>query len=72
MYWNHVKSKDWHVCAAVLACSLVAVFSDFAPAANYYIDPNYAGVEGAPLGSYAGAYKNIATALGTSGIPAGA
>ena len=52
----------------------VFVFGVSAPilAGNYYIDPNFAGVEGAPFGSYAGAYKTITAALGASGIPSGA
>src|SRR5262245_16418650 len=72
MYRNHHKSRGLRLWAFVLACTLVAEFGQFACAANYYIDPNYVGVEGAPFGSYAGAYKNIATALGASGMPAGA
>jgi pectinesterase len=72
MYRNHYKSGGLGVWAFVLACTLVAECSELTRAANYYIDPNYAGTEGAPFGSYAGAYKNIATALGSSGIPSGA
>jgi pectin methylesterase-like acyl-CoA thioesterase len=53
--------------------SLVAAFSinPSANAANYYIDPNYAGVNGAPYGIYTAAYNNIDAALGASGVPAG-
>src|SRR3954462_5528083 len=51
----------------------MAGIGEFVAAGNlYYIDPNYAGVEGAPSGPYTGVYKNITTALGSSGIPAGA
>ena len=43
-----------------------------ARASIYYIDPNYAGTNGAPYGSYTAAYNSIAAALGSSGVPAGA
>jgi pectinesterase len=36
-------------------------------AADYLVDPNYAGVDGAAFGSYAGAYKTINSAFATSG-----
>jgi pectinesterase len=47
------------------------VFSSLATAADYYVDPNYAGVDGAPFNGYAGAYKTVAAALGGSGVPSG-
>jgi len=44
-------------------------------ASNYYVDPNYTGVNGAPYGIYTAAYSNIASALGAvggvTGVPAG-
>lgn len=44
-------------------------------AADYYVDPNYAGVDGAPFNGYAGAYKSIVAALSNNSavaVPAGA
>src|SRR5438477_371766 len=41
-------------------------------AADYYVDPNYAGVNGAAYNGYTGAYNSVAAALGSSGVPAGA
>jgi pectinesterase len=58
--------------APVILFAGLAGCGETARAGNYYIDPNYAGVEGAPFGSYTAAYKTIATALGASGIPSGA
>ena len=43
-----------------------------ARAADYLLDPNYAGVNGAPGGGYAGVFNTIAAALGSSGVPSGA
>src|SRR2546423_279490 len=43
-----------------------------AHAAAYLVDPTYAGTDGPPFGSYAGAYKTVAAALGSSGVPSGA
>jgi pectinesterase len=47
-----------------------------AHAGNYYVDPNYSGVNGAPYDGYAAAYNTIAAALGAvsgvNGVPAGA
>src|SRR5947207_1796135 len=55
-----------------LALATMAGCCELVQAGDYYIDPNYAGVEGAPFGSYVAAYKSITTALGGSGMPAGA
>lgn len=42
-------------------------------AANYYVDPSYAGANGAPYNGYAAAYNSVAAALASSGgVPAGA
>src|SRR5262249_11972311 len=61
---------------AVACCCIFPGMGELAQAGNYLIDPNYAGVEGAPLGAYAGAYKSIVTALNTVSnplaVPAGA
>ncbi len=57
---------------SIVAAGLLAVVCNPSLAGNYYIDPNYAGVEGAPFGSYVAAYKSITTALGSTGMPAGA
>jgi pectinesterase len=46
-----------------------------AVAADYLVDLNYAGVDGAPLGSYARAYKSVVAALSNSSaiaVPTGA
>lgn len=60
--------------AIVRTCVVIVVVAtdSFALAADYYVDLNYAGVDGAPYNSYAGAYKTVAAALGASGVPAGA
>src|SRR5271163_61716 len=65
-------------------CAVVALFVgavvfavSAAKAGNYYIDPNYAGVSGAPYVSpggvsYTAAYNNIDSALSsTGGVPSG-
>jgi pectin methylesterase-like acyl-CoA thioesterase len=43
-----------------------------AQAANYYVDLNYTGTNGAAYNGYAGAYNSIAAALGASGVGSGA
>jgi pectinesterase len=50
---------------ALLTCTRAA-------AADYYVDSNYAGTNGAAFGTYAGAYNSITAALGTGGVPSGA
>lgn len=58
--------------AAIFA---IALQNRAATAADYYVDLNYAGVDGAPFNGYAGAYKSVVAALSnTSGVqvPAGA
>lgn len=67
---NRIFSRAFGL--AVVFTVLSAGFCEPSFAGNYYIDPNYAGVEGAPFGSYVAAYKSITTALGSSGMPAGA
>jgi pectinesterase len=49
----------------VVVCACLATTSAFA--ADFYVDPNYAGANGAPFNGYAGAYNNVAAALATSG-----
>jgi len=67
---NRIQSGLSLICFAA-AMSLLA--DPTAKASIYYIDPNYAGVNGAAYGNYAGAYNNIDAALASSGgVPAGA
>lgn len=49
---------------------MVCSYCTIAAAGTYLIDANYAGVDGAPFGSYTAAYKTITAGLGA--IPAGA
>src|SRR5262245_10700077 len=56
----------------VIALAALTYLSQPILAADYYVDPNYAGVNGAPYNGYAGAYNTVAAALGSSGIPSGA
>ncbi len=50
--------------ALFLASALIILgFGMSVRAADYLLDPNYAGVDGAPFGGYAGAYKSIVAAL---------
>ncbi len=57
----------------ILATAMLFSFASSATrAANYYVDLNYDGADGAPFNGYAGAYKTVAAALGASGVPAGA
>jgi pectin methylesterase-like acyl-CoA thioesterase len=60
-----------------LAVLLLGLAAPLAQAGNYYIDPNYAGTEGAPYVSpggvsYAAAYNNIVSALVGTGSSSGA
>lgn len=60
------------IAAAGLACMTIR---ETARAADYYVDLNYAGVDGAPFNGYAGAYKSIVAALSNTSavqVPAGA
>jgi pectinesterase len=60
---------------ALATALIVSGLGVSAQAADYLVDLNYAGVEGAPFGNYAGAYKSIVNALSNgSGIavPSGA
>ena len=67
-----VKSR---ISKAALIFTAVCAAAPGVKAANYYVDPNYAGVNGAPYGIYTAAYSNIASALGAvagvTGVPAG-
>jgi pectinesterase len=59
----------------LLAMCVALVSAAKAGAADYYVDLNYAGVDGAPYNGYAGAYKSIVAALSNSSgvqVPAGA
>ena len=62
---------------AIFSLSLLPFLNPTARAGNYYIDPNYSGVSGAPYTSPGGisftaAYSNIAAALSsTGGVPSG-
>jgi pectinesterase len=62
--------------SAVAGIVPVAGVSMMAHAANYYVDANYTGPQGAAYGIYTAAYSNIASALGAvagvTGVPAGA
>ena len=66
-------SKVWRFSGGVICwiavCGMMQLHS--AQGADYLVDANYAGVDGAAFGSYAGAYKTVAAALGASGVPAG-
>lgn len=56
------------ICAGAVVFSAVSVCQ----AADYYLDANYSGTNGAPYQGYAAAYNSIAAALGsTGGMPAG-
>ena len=58
---------------AALACAgFVLGWASIAGAGNFYVDPNYAGVDGAAFGSYTAAYKTINAALASTGVPSGA
>jgi pectinesterase len=52
-----------------VAISIVFASAIVTDAADYLIDLNYAGVEGAPSGGYTGVFKSIVTALETSNSP---
>lgn len=60
----------------MIGMSLGSGWAITAQASNYYVDPNYGGVNGAPYDGYAAAYNTIAAALGAvagvNGVPAGA
>ncbi|HWB54891.1 MAG TPA: pectinesterase family protein [Tepidisphaeraceae bacterium] len=60
------------MCACVCAVSAVILVNTQARGANYYVDPSYAGTNGAPYGTYTAAYNSVAAALGSSGVPSGA
>jgi hypothetical protein len=55
--------------AALAMASLVMGLCCSAHAASYYVDGNYAGIDGAAFGSYTAAYKTINAAL--AAVPAG-
>ncbi|MGD9636201.1 MAG: pectinesterase family protein [Pirellulales bacterium] len=59
---------------AVVAVLMTLAAYASAGAADYYVDVNYAGVDGAPFNGYAGAYKSIVAALSNSSavaVPSG-
>jgi pectinesterase len=58
--------------AVSFAIASAGLLGSSAGAGTYYVDPNYAGVNGAPYGTYTAAYNSIAAALGSSGVPSGA
>jgi pectinesterase len=60
------------VALAILPASFSLALARPAHAADYYLDPNYAGVNGAPYNGYAGAYNSVTAALGSGGVPSGA
>jgi pectinesterase len=51
---------------------MAACWCGSARGADYLVDPNYGGVNGAPFGAYAGAYNSVVAALGTGGVASGA
>src|SRR5438067_13727407 len=53
----------------LLIALAVACACENARAADYLLDQNYGGVNGAPFGSYTAAYSDIASAL--AAVPAG-
>ena len=67
-------SKNFTRLAGIVLAGSMAWFSSpqRAAAAEYLVDPSYAGTNGAPFGSYAGAYNSVTAALGSGGVPAGA
>lgn len=61
--------------AGTLLIAIVALAAAAVHAADYRIDPNYSGAQGAPGGGYAGNYSSIVAALSDDspvGVPAGA
>jgi pectinesterase len=66
--------RSFVLVTGAVACWAI-LFAAHAKAANYYVDANYAGVEGAPFNGYAGAYKSVVSALSNTSavaVPAGA
>jgi pectinesterase len=63
------KSRRRFVNACAIAASALLVASQSVRAADYLLDANYSGTNGAAFGNYAAAYNNIASAL--AGVPAG-
>src|SRR4051794_28300907 len=57
---------------ALLALAACFAHAPAARAADYLVDPAYAGANGAAFGSYAGAYNSITAALAAGGVPSGA
>ncbi len=70
-----MSKKIARVAGILLAAAAASVTwigcPDRASAAEYLVDPSYAGANGAPFGSYAGAYNSVTAALGSSGVPSG-
>jgi pectinesterase len=58
--------------AALFFAGAILLYSASMKAADYYVDNNYAGVNGAPFNGYAAAYNNINAAFAAAGVPAGA
>jgi len=58
--------------ASLLSLAVVSCLGRSALAGNYYVDPNYAGTNGAPYLGYTAAYNSVTAALGSSGVPSGA
>ncbi|HEY7087108.1 MAG TPA: pectinesterase family protein [Tepidisphaeraceae bacterium] len=72
MQFGHKRGLSSFSFPCAIALAALTYLSQPLLAADYYVDPNYAGVNGAPFNGYAGAYNTVAAALGSSGIPSGA
>jgi pectin methylesterase-like acyl-CoA thioesterase len=64
------RKRQWGLSLALAAS--VGLSASLAKGANYLVDPNWAGTNGAAGEGYTGVYNSINAALGTGGVPSGA
>src|SRR5581483_946287 len=57
----------WFTCRLIISLILALGNGESARAADYLLDPNYSGTNGAPQGQYAGVYNSIVAALAQTG-----
>src|SRR4051794_6060170 len=61
-------------CASIVAVLALAVCGGAAFGADYLVDPNYGGTNGAPGNGYTGQYNSLSAAFassGSGGVPSG-
>ncbi len=69
---NYERSTSPYWPAMAIALAVAGALALPVRGANYLVDPNYTGTDGAAANGYTGEYKTVNAALSASGVPSGA